>query len=268
MIFAGDWETRVSLGQWPDTVAVTKFGRNPAVGTTEEDIWEPGGLQNLIAVGVTMYASCEDNVNGVGQVLFVEGLDENWDIQEGQVILNGQAQVAVTKEDGSAATWTRIHRAYQISAEPDPVGDVWFAESDTLTLGVPDTATKVHAFINFTQAAQQTQQVGYTIPRNYVGVLYHFEASVLKAATGARRSPEVGIEIQNLAEGATAESPTWAPWRRLYTVALDTEGGVAHEQSFRVPLVFPELTNVNARATAASPSDVFALYELVLIPTT
>ena len=266
--FAGDWETRVAMGQWPDIQHIIKFGRNPAVVTTEEDIWEVGGKQTLLTVGATMYASCEDNTNGVGQVLLITGLDANWDIQEGIVTLTGQTQATITKLDGTAATWTRIHRAYQISAEPDPVGDVWIAETDTLTLGVPDTATKVHGFINFTDAAQQTQQALFTIPRNYVGVMYHFEASILTPATGARRSAEVGLEIQNLADGATSSNPSWAPFRRQYSAVLDSDAGVVHEQVFRIPLVFPELTNVHARAVATSSSDIFSLYEMYLMPTT
>lgn len=248
-----------------DIPTILKFGRNQAVGLTEEDLWLYGGEETLLTSAATMYASCTDNTNGVGQVLVVEGLDANWVSQEGRVTLTGQTQAAITKEDGSAATWTRIHRAYQISAAPDPVGDVYIAESDTLTLGVPDTATKVHGLIDFSDAAQQTQKAIYTIPAGHVGLVFGFQCYMNAPTTGAARYVECAIEFAKLAEGATVASPSWAPRHRAMDITVST-AETAVEHMLMWPLVVDELTNIHLRVKASAASDISGSFEMMVLP--
>jgi hypothetical protein len=254
-------EDLLVLGATPGVTVVQKFGGNPAVSTTEEDIWAAGGKETLLTTGTTLYASCEDNVNGVGQIIRVEGLDENWAPYTADVVLTGYTQAQI----GNANGWTRAFRAYQVSAEPDPVGDVWVAELDTLTTGTPDTATKVHAYIDYTDAAQITEKAMYTVPAGHVAFVARFHAEMGAITSGAARSSEVFIEQQTLAHGATAASPSWTPWRRIVGHNISNTAN-SDTTVFIYPMMFPELTNVHVRATATATSVIDAEFTLVIYP--
>ncbi len=256
---------RVALGEWPDMTTVAKFGGNAVVGATEEDIWSYGGEETLMTTAAVCYVSCADNTNGVGQEIHVTGLDENWDRITGHAILNGYTQVPIEDADGNNITFFRIFRAYQSSAAPDPVGDVYIAELDaTIALGVPQDATKVHALIDYTDAAQQTQKAMYTIPRNYVGMIFETQA-FMKAATGSARSVEIGIEISELADGATVDNPSWAPRRRVEEYSISTSGPTVEHKMFS-PIVVGPLTDIHMRGKSTADSDVLGSFEFILVP--
>lgn len=267
---ANDISSLTSAAMWNElsgAYAVRKFGEALGVGTTERDLWNgPTDNETLLTTAQTMYASCTDNTNGVGQRIKVEGLDGNWDVQSGYALLTGQTQAAVVGDDGSAVTWTRVHRAFQVSAAPDPVGDVYIAESDTLTAGVPDTGTKVHGYLDFdASAAHQTEKALYTIPRAHVGVLLDMTAGIEKAG-GQSRSADVFLEIQELALGATVDSPSWAPFRRIQEMDLNTSSTVWAQETFTIPFIFSPLTNVHLKCLASSSSDLIGSFEMIVVP--
>ncbi len=263
----GSWVDFTTTGGVTKGTSIRKFGKALGVSTTEQDLWiAPVLNETLKTLGVTMYCSSEDNTNGVGQVLQVSGLDENWDQQTGLCTLTGQTQAAITKVDGSAAEWTRIHRAFQVSPEPDPIGDVYIAESDTLTLGVPDTGTKIHGYIDYTTAAQQTEKGMYTVPRGYAALVLGMTAGMRKSSGGSTRSAEVFIEVQELARGYGIESPQWAPFRRVTEASLFNAGQVWIPEMFTVPLVFNELTNIHMRCEATAASDITGAMYITIAP--
>jgi hypothetical protein len=233
-----------------------KFGRSTALGTAEEDIWNVGGKEVLPTTGTTMWIACDDNTNGVGQVVEVFGLDENWAYQTAEVTLAGNTPVRI----GAANGWTRIFRAYQTSLEPDPVGDVWIGDDDTdFLLGVPQTAATVHGLIDYTDSAQQTEKCMITVPAGHEGLIYGFRGSLSFAATGSARSVEVYIEVQELANGATAANPTWAPWRRIDQHSMKSDGNTESGDDYRFPLgPFGPLTNIHVRGEATATSQVIA----------
>jgi hypothetical protein len=255
--------TSIALGRYPGVYMVDKFGENPAVGTTEEDIWQIGGKETLLTTAQTMYASCTDNVNGVGQVIKVDGLDADWDEQTGYATLTGQTQAPVVAADGSAQTWMRVHKAFQVSAEPDPVGDVYIAESDTLTGGVPDTTTKVHGYIDYTDAAQQTEKAMYTVPRDHHAMILEYHGSLLNA-TGTARWLRMSIEIQELADGATVAAPAWRPFRRVLEGGMTTEANSSYERILENPVVIGPLTNVHLRGTASASCNLAGGFTLLV----
>ena len=259
-----DWRTDVAAGRYVAIDSERKFGSNALVGTTAEDVWNVGGAEILITSAVAHFASCEDNVNGIGQVLRVEGLDANWNVQLGRVTLNGNTAVEITKDDGSAATWIRIHRAFQLSAAPDPVGDVWIAESDTLTAGVPDTATKIHAKVVYTPLVGQTEKALFTVPRGHVA-FFHQVTGYMIESHGADRSATMSLEVANLAEGADISSPSWAPRRTVDKLNLSFSKPNA-ENNYVVPLVYTELTNIHLKAAASANSNVFGSFSFILLP--
>lgn len=260
-----DWRTDVAAGRYSAIDSERKFGANGVVGTSAEDLWNVGGEETYITSAVTHFASCEDNTNGIGQVIRVEGLDANWNPQIGRVTLNGNTAVALTKDDGfTAATWTRIHRAFQISAAPDPVGDVWIAESDTLTGGVPDTATKIHAKISYTPSVGQTEKALYTVPAGHVAFIYQVTGYMIESH-GADRSASLSLEVANLAEGVDITSPSWAPRRSVDRLNLSFSKPNA-ENNYVIPQPFTELSNIHLRAVASANSNVFGSFSFILLP--
>jgi hypothetical protein len=254
-----DFLWRTALGLLDETTANHKFGRNPVVDTVEEDVWDVGGDETLLTAAATMYASCE--ATGQTQTIMVEGLDENWLLQAETVVLNGQTPVII----GAADSWTRIDRAYQVSAGPPPTDDVWIAELDTVTLGVPQTATKIHGFIDFTADGSQTQKCMFTVPAGKLALVHNVHVDI-SAAQGTSRSLSAGLHAQSLAAGATLESPSWAPRRRVLELSALSDGNSEDQRHFGAPLVFPALTNLSVRASCSAASAVIGQIDYILAP--
>lgn len=251
----------VGAGSYPDIIPVRKFGSNPVIGTTEEDVWSVGGTETLMTTAAAMYISCE--ATGQTQTITVQGLDENWDIIEETVVLNGQ-----TKTQIGTSLWLRVHRAYQVSAGAAPTDDVWIYEDDTVTLGVPQTASKIHGHVDYasTSPARQTEKCAFTIPRGYIGLIHHLHAEMGDITTGAARSAHIYVMQQTLAEGATVDNPSWSPFRRIdigHEISTSSNSDIT-ELVF--PIRFDELTNVVTRAVATADSLISAEFDLVLVP--
>lgn len=242
-----------SLSPVADIDIENRIGHNPDVGATAEWLWHLGGTETLLTAGATMYAS-STNAADTGMVLYITGLDENWDRQYGLVTLNGQSQVEITKVNGSAAQWTRICNTHQVSALPGFVGDVYIAESDTLTLGVPNTATKIHDLVEGTDGENNSEKAICTIPRNHTGFILGGRASLL-TASGTTRAVDVGIAFRPLARGATVSNPSWSPFNTLAEIGLVTSGTSTVSEGFDTPMgPIAGLTDIvmYAKATAAS----------------
>jgi hypothetical protein len=236
--------SRMALGLVDGANAIHKFGSNTDVGATEEDLWLVGGKEVLPTSGTSMWIACDDNVNGVGQTIRVEGLDELWVDKVETVVLAGHTPTLI----GDANSWTRINRAYQVSAEPDPVGDLWIGSDDTdFASGVPATASTVHGFVQFTNAAQQTEKAMYTVPANHAVLLHGFNAQI-GTPSGAARTALVSIEVQEPAPGGG-----WAPWRRIDSHDLISDGDSSATEKYLIPLgPFYQKTNIHMRALASA----------------
>jgi hypothetical protein len=253
-----DWRTQIALGLYPDLEAIHQVGTNAAVGTSEETIWSPGGDYTWLTTGTALEMVCTDNVNGQGQTIRIYGLDENWLEKTVDFDLTGQTPVAI-------GNWTVVLDAFQVSAEPDPVGDVWFAtDAATYVAGVPQEATLVQGKIDYTSAPQTLENAFVIVPAGHVGVVWDFEAE-MKQATGTARTADCLIEVAELAKGATVSSPSWAPRRRVDAIQTGTVAPVSHE-TLPFPLVFPELTRVEARAVATVESDVRMDFTVTFVP--
>lgn len=137
------WTYLVSKGAFPNLSSVGYIGRNRLITslTVPEDIWPYGGLYPFASfdatgegVGLVLYASSTETADN--QVITVIGLDENWCDQVKEVTLNGRNQVQI---DGQ---WKRVNATINLNGT-STTGDVYIAESDSLTLGVPDTPSKI-----------------------------------------------------------------------------------------------------------------------------
>lgn len=115
-----------------------KFGASEEVGTTPTTLQWEGGNETYVTTNSIDTASSSDA--GDTDTVIVQGYILTAGLLsyvEQEVTLDGQNKVVL----GTALA--RVDRIYN-SGTTDWLGDIYVYEDDTITLGVPDTATKVH----------------------------------------------------------------------------------------------------------------------------
>ena len=250
-VIDADHMYRVALGAERGIGALHKFGFNPQVDAAE-DIWDYGGDYNWLASADTLYASSSHA--GDTMIIHVTGLDANWEEQAAIVTLNGQSQVEI----GSGITWMRCFRAFNAN-DVDLQGDVYLAQQDTLTLGVPDTATKIVAMIRL--ADQQTLMSIYTVPAGKTMLLIHWHVTLEGSGNAFLNSPRAAkIAIQ------ARLNPTGV-FRTREKIGLITIGSTNYHRDWHYPIVLKAKTDVRIRclATSAVNAAISGMFDGVLI---
>ena len=136
-----DYFLEVARGNVAGSSSGFIVGRNPDVGNTAtETLWDQGGQYTYLTANTQLYAS-STSASDTTVTLFLSGLDDSYNPMTQTVTLNGQSQAAFSSADGF-----RVHTV-TVTGSTSPIGDVYIAETDTLTGGVPDTATKIKAKI-------------------------------------------------------------------------------------------------------------------------
>lgn len=110
-----NYELQVAKGNISGTVGLYKFGVNPDVNGTEEDIWSVGGTYSFATNASTriVNSSSGSDVNSTGTgawQVYIEGLDENWELANETVNLNGTNNVTTSNQ------YRRVFRAYVSTA--------------------------------------------------------------------------------------------------------------------------------------------------------
>tara|TARA_R110000824_G_scaffold14962_3_gene63302 strand:+ start:92 stop:889 length:798 start_codon:yes stop_codon:yes gene_type:complete len=114
-------------------------GRSLNIGNSVfETLWDFGGDMTYLTADTQLYAS-SDNAADTAVILLIQGLDDNYIQTDRTVTLNGQTQVALS------GLLFRVHAVIVGNGTNTPLGNVYIAEADSLTLGVPDTQAKVKA---------------------------------------------------------------------------------------------------------------------------
>ena len=155
----------VAKGRIAGVSSIHKFGQNPQIDNTEEwDIWDggDGADYTFSSSGVIHYISSSNA--GDTQTYDVIGLDENYLEQTISVTAVGQTKTQI----GTGEKFRRIVRIKN-TGSTDNAGVVYVYEDDTVTAGVPDTATKIRGQIQI--GNNQTLMAIYTIPAGKTGYL-------------------------------------------------------------------------------------------------
>jgi len=144
----------VAKGNIPGHSAVNKFGHNPAVAVTGEDVWSGGGTYAFYpdtAHGMVLVAdSSADSVGGTGALTVqVYGLDSNW------AEINETVTTAGTDEVALANKYIRMYRAIVLTAGSLEIN------SGAISIRTASDST-VGAYIAANDG--QTQQAIYTVP--------------------------------------------------------------------------------------------------------
>lgn len=150
-----DFNIEIERGKIEGHRIINIEGRNPSLAfETEETIWDQGGIYTYLTEDTQLYVSSSSAAD-INIPITIEGLDDQYNEVTRTGILNGQNQVAI---DGNIF---RIFHAV-VRGSVYPQGDIYLAESDTLTGGVPDTETKIKAKI--IQGRGNTSMGMYTVP--------------------------------------------------------------------------------------------------------
>ena len=231
------FELQVSRGQIALHETLFKFGFNSAVTNSEETIWDQGGLYAYPPSASVMKVS-SDNTGDTTTVVFLEGLDANYEAVSESVTLNGQTAVNTTN------SYLRVFRARVTSNEP--TGNVYIG-TGTVTTGVP-----ANVYAKITAGENQTLMAVYTVPAGHTLYL-------------TRGTISSGTEIAN-------KYITGRLKVRPFGEVLQTKAVVTISNNFiffdwEAPLKVTEKSDIEACAIASSAADtaISATFEGILI---
>ena len=166
------FEYQVCLGQFPRYGFNNKFGYNNSVGTSQEDIWNVGGIEAYLASAQTMnIASTSNNDDGSpagtgAHTLIIYGLNNDWEEISEQVTLNGMTNVTTTN------SYLRVFRMI-VTAAGSTGSNVGTISATASTAGT------VHAQIAPTD--NQTLKIQFSIPTGKYGIITHAEIGCAKS---------------------------------------------------------------------------------------
>lgn len=231
-----DFILEVSKGNVPGHAIGTIVGLNPSVGTTDtETVWDEGGSYTYLSADTQLYISSSDALDTAVTVV-VTGLDDTFTEVVRTVTANGQTQVALSD------LMFRVFSATVISGT-SPVGDLYIAETDTLTAGVPDTANKIKAKIPLSGVDTGTDFASDNITHNG---LYTVPAGKTFYALSVQAFVEKNIDVtfsgRFRLEGGSWINRSPSP---LYQASV--------VQEFNQRLALPEKADLEFRAIAGNP---------------
>jgi len=229
---------RVSVSQKGKTLY--KFGRNADIGTSFETVWNTGGNETYATDNVIDKFSSSNA--GDTQEIIVEGHT----ISAGKltfvtqtVTLAGQTETALT------TPLARVNRAYN-NGTTDFAGTIYIYEDDTVTAGVPQTASKIHAEVT---EGNQTEKCATSISNTDYYIITAFTGYCF---TKASRTVEFLVELREV--GTTNKV-----FRRTFSTA-GSEGKPTHID-FDPPFIIPKNYDIRVRAIAsANATDVGASF--------
>jgi hypothetical protein len=239
------FELQVARNQIQGHRAVTVFGFNSDVDTSQVSVWPLPSLIPFPAAAIQMTVSstnANDTSAGTGaRTVVVQGLDANYNEVTEVVTLNGQTAVTM------AASLLRVNYAYVATAGSgnSAAGDIYIG-TGVVTAGVPATTYNIIKF-----DYNDTITGSYTVPAGYTA----YVSQGLFSAGQASGSTQV--------QGRLVTRGTDNIRR---TAALTTLNNGVADYAFEYPLAVPEKTTVEATATgSANNNAVSSLFVLVLI---
>lgn len=144
----------VAKGDQSDLQTFYQFGRNSAVGTSNEDIWSVGGTRTWLTAAETLdVVSTDANDTSAGteaRTIIIEGLDGSFNEISETVSLNGLTPVTTTN------SFIRVNKAY--------VDDVGTYGADNKGRIDIDGTTSSTPMANIETARGFTEQTHFTVP--------------------------------------------------------------------------------------------------------
>jgi hypothetical protein len=219
----------------PKAKSLHKFGKNEDVGTSIETIWEQGGNETYVttnAIDKISSSSGSDTevITIEGHTVSGTGTDAEFTFVVQTVTLVGQTETALT------TPIARVSRAYNAGSTA-LVGDVYIYEDDTVTAGVPQTATKIHLKI---PAGQNTSFKGATTFSN----TDYFILTEVHFAVGKKAAATVDFDLEVRKVGGL--------FLPKFQTTLATTGSNSESEVFMPYYIVPKNADVRIRAIAST----------------
>lgn len=251
--FSEDFLISVAKGDVSGHSLVFKYGRNDDIdtGSDPEEIWTYGGTYTYNNIPSVQYISSDDATD-LGQIITVEGLDENYEELSLTVVLNGQNQTQI----GTGETFVRVYRAFN-SGPTEFAGNLLIYDDTNggVIGGVPTVTSSIKAEIRAID--QQTYMGLWTVPADHTAF---FLGGAISITTGASSSKSATIELRTRPFGGVFIS------REL--IGLSSTGSSTFSQDLNAlgPFRIPEKTDIQTRAREVSANDTgVSVYFSVLV---
>ena len=259
---AADFAFEIAQGK-PGYDRVNKFGRTFNVdAATPTDVWDganddTGDFDEALwgaTAGITpqTYYIKSTNANDVDTTgtgmrqVFIQGLDDGYDLQSETVELDGTNNVETENE------YTRIFRMYGTSWGSTGVNAGILTATGTEPGGI--------AMASIGAGNNQTLMACYTIPNGYTGYLCSYYASLLRANPSS-----ASVELQLLTR-PNADSAN-SGYQIKHVLGLYVNGASYWKHCFDTPLALAAKTDVVCRTASGSDNNmtVSAGFGIILV---
>lgn len=227
----------IAEGNVANHFAVNKFGKNPDVSASLEDIWDGSAVYDYLADDTfsLMYISSDDAADQ-GMTFDVTGIDSDYNYSTVTVTTDGADGTTFVALTSGAADdkWWRVFRAVNTSAIA-ATGNLYISKDNTDAggNGIPDDTDDIQ--IKILVGNEQTLMALWTCPVGYTAYLTHFYAS-----TSSNKVTNVCLFVR--------------PFGGVFNVkaALDiNQGHMQHRYDFPVPIVAKSDVVIRAAASGA-----------------
>ena len=218
-----------------------KYGFNPAINTTIEDVWDAGGVLQFLSSAEPMdiaSSSANDDGDPAGtgaRTVSIYGVDNNYQPLNETITLNGTTAVT------TAQSFLRINRmsVASVGSNGTNVGDITATASTSAT-----TQAQIGAALGSTTKSQ------YTVPAGYF-------AFIKNLVLGTQNNDQVQGDLQIRSEGQA-----WVVQNKINFVET------AFQQEFTFPLrAFPK-SDIRVQAVKVAGGgdvNVSCSYEMAIV---
>lgn len=206
---------------------IHKFGYNPAVGTSYEDIWSRSG--KIAFETSAAAATIDSNLANNGCKITIQGLDGNYDEISETVTLDSSGDATTTQ------TFLRINRA--------------FVSGDTEISNVVRIQINGSNQAQIDVAHQQTMQAIYTVPRNHVAYFSHLSMGLLTKD----KDVEARVNVQEF--GGVERTRDYLTFSSNFI-----------EKTYPIPLKFPEKSDIKMQAkVTGADTTMSGTFDIILV---
>lgn len=225
----------IAIGNIDGWKTIDKFGRNPDVDTSFEDIWYTGGTRTLLTSAslMTVTSTLQDTSGGTGaRTIFIQGLNGTYHETEETVTLNS------TTPPETVNSYLRINRIIVLES-----GTTETNENDIVITASTGGSTQG----SIEAGKGQTQMALYTIPVGYTG---YFERGWVSTNSNQQVHGELLIK------------PEGGSWNVKRTITISSG---FYEPNIVGGGAIPEKTDIKARFYGdLNNNEIMAGFSLVL----
>lgn len=216
------FELQISRGQIPGHYRVHKFGFNEDIDSSEETIWDRGGLYAYATSGENLLVSSTAGASDSGVEITIQGLDANYN----------QIEEVFTLGSGTYTTTKSFFRSYR----------AFVSGSQALTGTLTARGSGAVVRLQILAAEQQTLMCVWTVPAGYTAYLLQKDVTSLTETV-----TRFGIfTLVSRTDGGVFRTHDKHCLRNDHL-----------ELTYSFPLVFPEKTDIEVRCKGSgSPANM------------